>query len=618
MFFCFSLAGLALAQDVTPRQLIDNGHYNRARAILEPRLATSPNDAEALCLMSRLKSLSGDDQAALPLAEQAVKLDSRNPLFELRLVEVLANLVDRAPLSQQLKLGNQLKSAIQAVLSLDPNNTGALKYRESIYRNAPVIFGGSKTKAREVADQIMQIDPVQGYFLEAEIAGAQKQSARVEECYRKAVEANPASQAARVRLAYYSLANLKDSAGAEFHSREAVRLNPDRIDGYNVLAAVLALQGKWDDLDALLAQAQKAIPDNLEPYVGAAVQILSRGSDLPRAERYLQTYLAREPELLAASPARARWRLGQVYEKESRIPEAVAAYQAVLALDPTSPAKGDLARLQRAPAAAPPPAYVAAHFAELVRTISAGADSLERAQAIELQLARLRIPFESRPFEINGRQGTNLIASLPSSNPSAPVLMLGAHLDRVAEGQGAVDNASGDAAVLELLAALKSSPPKDYRIVAAFWDREEDGLLGSESYVASQPRDRLPAVYFNFDMFGYGDALCAYWKDEQSKSAQAFRQAAGPFPLRTDFEFPPSDDRPFVSANVEVVAIALASRREIEIGLKAVKGETTETPRILLIMHSAEDTPDKVAPDDAVRALPFVERAIRLRSTPDR
>ena len=81
--------------------------------------------------------------------------------------------------------------------------------------------------------------------------------------------------------------------------------------------------------------------------------------------------------------------------------------------------------------------------------------------------------------------------------------MLGAHLDRAAEGKDAVDNGSAVATVLELLAQLKRHPVPNYRIVAAFWDAEEEGLLGSKAYLASQPHESLPAIYLNFDIVGY-------------------------------------------------------------------------------------------------------------------
>jgi tetratricopeptide (TPR) repeat protein len=533
-------------------------------------------------------------------------------LAHLQLARVLVNVVDHAGAMQQLKLGRQLKAELEAVLALDPDNTEALKYQESIYRNAPAIFGGDKKKAAQIAARIMQIDPVQGYFLQAEIAGSGAQKATVEELYRKAAEANPKSYDARSRLAYYCLIGAKKFADAESNAREAVRLNPDRIDGYGLLEAALSLQNKWEEVDAVVTSSQAAVPDNLKPYYDAANQMLRKGAELLRAERYLHTYLSQDPELFAPTKAQALHQLGLVFEKEGRPADAAREYEAALKADSSSPAKRELERLQKTQSAPTQPAYLPEDFSTLLRNITAGADSVERAHAITLRLLKLGIPFESRPFTSGGKTGTNIVASLPAPSASAPVIMLGAHMDRVAEGKGAVDNGSGDAAVLELLAAFQRSPLRNSRVVAAFWDLEEQGLIGSQQFISSLPHDQLPTLYINFDMLAYGNVLLANWTEEKSKSAEAFRQAfADQYPLRWDFEFPPSDDRPFIQAGVEVIALALADKQDIENGLKLMRGEDAKPPRILSIMHTAADTPDKVVAADVCRVLPAIERAIR-------
>ncbi len=608
-------AGALFAAGATPRQLLSDGHYRRARAAAEARLASAPDDAEALCVLSQLKLMGGDRDMALQLADRAVKADGKNPLAHVQRVKALVEAVDHSGGLAQIKLGGQLKSELQTVLTLDPANIDALKVQAAIYREAPAIFGGNKEKARELDGKIMQLDPVEGYFLQAELAAGEKQKSPVVELYRKAVEANPKSYPARIRLAYVCVVSSRKYDDAETHAREAIRINANRVDAYEILATVFAIQKKWDELEPLLDQAQNADPDNLRPYLNAAAQLVSRGVELPRAERYLQKYLSQEPELFAPDHGVAHWRLGQAFEKESRAAEALTEYQTAVRINPASPAKKDLDRLQSAGVTATnrQPAYEAAHYEELIRAITAGADSTERAQAIMRQLTKLRIPFESQPFEMAGKPGTNIIASLPAPSRGAPVLMLGAHLDRVEEGKGAMDNASGAAVVLELLARFKQIPLEKYRLVAAFWDREEDGLLGSQTFLASQPHDQLPSLYINFDMLGYGDTLLANWKDGDSKAAGAIRQAAAnQLSLRSDFEFPPSDDRPFTAAGLEVIALALGDKQDIENGLKLIRGEQAPPPRILTIMHTAEDTPDKVRAADVCKALPVIERAIRL------
>ncbi|MEV7430998.1 M20/M25/M40 family metallo-hydrolase [Nocardioides sp. NPDC092400] len=88
------------------------------------------------------------------------------------------------------------------------------------------------------------------------------------------------------------------------------------------------------------------------------------------------------------------------------------------------------------------------------------------------------------------------------------VVMAGAHLDSVVEGNGINDNGTGSAALLhvaEKLAQKIKAPRNQVRF--AWWGAEESGLLGAEHYVSElateNPRAlRDIALYLNFDMVG--------------------------------------------------------------------------------------------------------------------
>jgi Zn-dependent M28 family amino/carboxypeptidase len=97
----------------------------------------------------------------------------------------------------------------------------------------------------------------------------------------------------------------------------------------------------------------------------------------------------------------------------------------------------------------------------------------------------------------------NVVADLPGR--TGEVVLLGAHLDSVANGPGINDNGSGSALVLEIARQARRlgvRPARGLRF--AFWGAEELGLVGSSAYVRSLPareRGRLFAV-LNFDMVG--------------------------------------------------------------------------------------------------------------------
>ncbi len=84
-------------------------------------------------------------------------------------------------------------------------------------------------------------------------------------------------------------------------------------------------------------------------------------------------------------------------------------------------------------------------------------------------------------------------------------VVVGGHLDSVPEGPGINDNGSGTAAILETavqMAELGIQPVN--RVRFAFWSGEEDGLIGSDYYVAQLTKKEIKdhAVNLNFDMVG--------------------------------------------------------------------------------------------------------------------
>lgn len=113
----------------------------------------------------------------------------------------------------------------------------------------------------------------------------------------------------------------------------------------------------------------------------------------------------------------------------------------------------------------------------------------------------------------------NVLAILEGSDPELKkqVIQIGAHYDHVGYGRptnsfgpygyihnGADDNASGVAGMLEIIDAVKKLPQAPRRsILFCFWDSEENGLIGSRHWL-SRPTIPLERVVFsiNIDMIG--------------------------------------------------------------------------------------------------------------------
>ncbi len=129
-----------------------------------------------------------------------------------------------------------------------------------------------------------------------------------------------------------------------------------------------------------------------------------------------------------------------------------------------------------------------------------------------------------QPWEAQGRSpegpktynGTNIIGLIPGTRVSNKYIVVTAHYDHVGVRDGHVyngadDNASGVATMLELAKRLKETPPEHSVLIVAL-DGEERGLLGAKEFVEAPPVPLSSiAMNLNFDMTARADADNYLW-----------------------------------------------------------------------------------------------------------
>jgi hypothetical protein len=149
-------------------------------------------------------------------------------------------------------------------------------------------------------------------------------------------------------------------------------------------------------------------------------------------------------------------------------------------------------------------------FAELSSALATGQPTRPRAVA-----ATVEIGLRAKPVSM---KVANVVAKLPGSDPSLSKewIVLSAHYDHLGMIEappradrifnGADDNASGVAAVLEITRRLTAGPPLKRSVLALFLSGEEAGLLGS-GYYSFHPLVPTAEVVanINLDMVGRSD-----------------------------------------------------------------------------------------------------------------
>ncbi|HPB78110.1 MAG TPA: M28 family peptidase [Bacteroidales bacterium] len=216
--------------------------------------------------------------------------------------------------------------------------------------------------------------------------------------------------------------------------------------------------------------------------------------------------------------------------------------------------------------------YIAACFAD------AGIDEFNGASYFHY--FDVKIPSVVPDIPIAVIEGCNIIGILPGTHPvlKEEIIVIGAHFDHLgmASGlasdkdsiyNGADDNASGTAVMIELAGLLKEQGGLSRTVVFAAFDGEEQGLLGSEQFIIDSlfPQERIRTM-ISLDMVGYyrtsgvlkilGAGTIENFHDllPQTKTlkVRTVRYEISPFTA--------TDTKPFASAGIPTLHITTGSR----------------------------------------------------------
>ncbi|MCE9601380.1 MAG: tetratricopeptide repeat protein [Gemmatimonadetes bacterium] len=262
----------------------------------------------------RLMRLNKAD-AAEKQFERAIAADPTNGNYHLWLGNAVGQQAGSASVIRQPFMARRIKAEFERAVALDPELLDARDGLIQFYLMAPGVMGGSAAKAREQQREIAKRNTFRGQLAAATVAWADKDTAGTERALRAAIAAQP------------------DSA------RTVISLAQRQVGWGRVPAA-------FGTLDDFLARH----PGDIAVRFQIGRLAANSGQQLERGEKLLRELVA-EPEWestnLRPSRAAVHYRLGMVLEKSGKKPDARAAYERAVALDPQlKPAKDALAALR--------------------------------------------------------------------------------------------------------------------------------------------------------------------------------------------------------------------------------------------------------------------------------
>lgn len=187
-----------------------------------------------------------------------------------------------------------------------------------------------------------------------------------------------------------------------------------------------------------------------------------------------------------------------------------------------------------------------------------------RPRSGDLEGVRLEI---EQGLRRDGMPSRNVLGLLRATEPTNSYVIVGAHYDhlgwRVAPGQrrpelhnGADDNASGVAGMLEIARLMSQQPARDRHVLFMAFGAEELSLLGSIHFVQNPlvPLNRIRAM-INLDMIGrlYGGDVQLYFDQDDPVFRRTLRRATRrlgiDYQLSDEFKAR-SDQAPFANEGI--------------------------------------------------------------------
>lgn len=191
----------------------------------------------------------------------------------------------------------------------------------------------------------------------------------------------------------------------------------------------------------------------------------------------------------------------------------------------------------------------------------------------------------------------HVLAELPGPVDARPAVLLIAHRDTTRVSPGANDNGSGITVVLELLKAF-SGVALPFRLAGFLSAAEEGGGLGVEQYAASGLAEDFPQVkgVISLDMVGVGSKLLVVKGDRRYRTSARLNTLLEEGAAELGYHLG-AYEMPMGLADIT----PLVAR-----GIESTWLFKPDDPRL----HTGQDTPDAVNPNDLKAAADIVASAI--------
>ncbi len=244
-------------------QLFKERKEQEAKLIFQEELDKDEDNAEANLYMGRIFLRLRDEDKAVDYCEKAVELDENNADYHFWLGNAFGMKAQNANVFKQAWLARKVIKEFERTVEIDSTHLGGHIACTNFYLQAPSIMGGGLDKARNSAEKVTKLDPVEGVVLKARISVKDEKPEQAEQQFDE-FDKNFNKEKHNYQFynmyGYFLLKEKKIDKAIEMF-RKQVDLAPDQPNPYDSLGDGLRAAGR---LEEALVQYKKASELNPE------------------------------------------------------------------------------------------------------------------------------------------------------------------------------------------------------------------------------------------------------------------------------------------------------------------------------------------------------------------
>jgi tetratricopeptide (TPR) repeat protein len=297
-----AMAATGVKQDdlETGRRAYEASDYAKAIQALQAAAAKDPQNGDVHLLLAKSYLEMEQRDAAVKSAERAVAIDPRSSKYHEWLGRAYGEKADHAGWFSAVSLAKKTGKEFEAAVQLDEKNYSARQALIEFECSAPGLVGGGEEKALPHIRRLAEMDAAEGHYAAGNCRRQKKDFGVADAEFTMALESDPESAELIFDIGDY-----------------AVR----RSQPVKLLAVADA--------------GERVAPGDLRGNFYRGVALVLEKENPAEAERLLQQYAQKAPKRTGyPRPAAAHAWLGQLFENESKLEDAVKEYETALKLDP--------------------------------------------------------------------------------------------------------------------------------------------------------------------------------------------------------------------------------------------------------------------------------------------